>query len=111
MKPLSKDEELFIKYWEENRLKKKRFFKQLLLSLPLGIAIVSGIFINYFSGWYKRAEMLKNADPSIFITIFIAGIIIIVGIALFTTYFKWDEYEKKYLELLNRKNKNQSNEN
>ena len=55
--------------------------------------------------------MLKNADPSIFITIFIAGIIIIVGIALFTTYFKWDEYEKKYLELLNRKNKNQLNEN
>ena len=46
--------------------------------------------------------MLKNADPSIFITIFIAGIIIIVGIALFTTYFKWDEYEKKYLELLNK---------
>ena len=43
--------------------------------------------------------MLKNADPSIFITIFIAGIIIIVGIALFTTYFKWDEYEKKYLSI------------
>ncbi len=111
MTKLTNDEEKFIKYWEENRYKKKRFFKQLLLSLPLGMIIVIGIFINYFSGWYKRAEMLKNADPSIFITIFIAGIIIIVGIALLTSYFKWDEYEKKYLELIAKKNKNVSNEN
>ena len=111
MTKLTNNEESFIKYWEENRHKKKRFFKQLLLSLPLGMVIVIGIFINYFSGWYKRAEMLKNADPSIFITIFIAGIIIIVGIALFTSYFKWDEYEKKYLELIAKKNKHVSNEN
>lgn len=99
----TKDEAAFIKYWEENRLKKKKIFKQALISLPAGIIIVVAIFINFFSGWYKRAAMVANTDPSIIIILLIAGILIVAFIAIFSSYHKWDVNEARYRELTLRK--------
>ena len=99
----TKEEEAFIKYWAENRLKKKKFFKQELLGLPAGIVLVIAIFLNFFSGWYKRATMIANADPSLFIILLIAGIIIVAFAGIFTSYHKWDINETRYQELINRK--------
>ncbi|MFV0605119.1 MAG: hypothetical protein ACK5NK_04675 [Niabella sp.] len=98
----TKEELSFMNYWKEERVKKKRIFKQILLSLPIGIIIVAAIFINYFSGWYKRATMVANADPSLFIILIIAGILIVAFIAVFASYHKWDINETRYKELLSR---------
>lgn len=101
----TKEEEAFIKYWEAHRLKKKRSLKNFLISAPLGILLVVSIFINFFSGWYKKAAMEANADPSLFLILLIAGVIIVAFIAVFSSYHKWDINENYYKSLLARKNK------
>ncbi|ANH83633.1 hypothetical protein A8C56_01340 [Niabella ginsenosidivorans] len=98
-------EEAFIKYWEAHRLKKKRSLKNILISTPLGIILVIGIFVNFFSGWYKRAAMEANADPSLFLVLLVAGIIIVAFVGIFSSYHKWDINENYYKELLARKDK------
>ncbi|WP_223710850.1 hypothetical protein [Niabella beijingensis] len=101
----TKEEEAFIKYWEANRLRKKRSLKNFLISTPLGILLMVGIFINFFSGWYKKAAMQANADPSLFLILLIAGIIIVAFIGIFSSYHKWDINENHYKALLARKDK------
>ncbi|WP_018628217.1 hypothetical protein [Niabella aurantiaca] len=101
----TKEEEAFIKYWEANRLKKKRSVKNLLIGTPFGILLMIGTFINFFSGWYKKAAMQANADPSLFLILLIAGIIIVAFIAVFSSYHRWDINENHYKSLLARKNK------
>lgn len=109
----TKEEAAFIQYWQENRGRRKKLFRQTLISLPLGIVIVIAIFVNYFSGWYKRAAMIANADASLFPVLLIAGIIIVAFIAIFTSYHKYDVNETRYRELLAREkdavNNHQSN--
>jgi hypothetical protein len=99
----SQEEEHFIKYWEANRKKKKRVFRQILLGLPAGLILMIAILANFMSGWYKRASMVANADPSLFIILLIAGIIIVAFAGVFTSYHKWDINETRYKELINRK--------
>jgi len=99
----TQEEEAFIKYWAANRQKKKKFFRQLLLGLPMGLVLMIAIFVNFMSGWYKRAAMIANADPSLFIILLIAGIIIVAFTGIFTSYHKWDINETRYKELINRK--------
>ncbi len=99
----SKEEESFIEYWEENRNKKKRFFGQVLVGLPVGSLLVVAIFLNFVSGWYKRAAMIANADPSLIIILVIAGVGIVVFAGIFSSYHKWDVNETRYKELISRK--------
>lgn len=101
----TKEEEAFIKYWEAHRLKKRKTFKQILLGIPAGVAIVIAIFINFFSGWFKRANMVANADPGFFPVLVIACIIIVAFSGIFTSYHKWDINETRYQELIRRKEK------
>lgn len=98
-------EAAFIKYWEENRHKKKQSLRNILISTPLGIILMIAIFINFFSGWYKRATMQANASPTLILVLLLAGIIIVAFIGIFTSYHKWDINENYYKELLARKNK------
>ncbi|MET0634785.1 MAG: hypothetical protein ABWZ25_02085 [Chitinophagaceae bacterium] len=103
---LSKEEKSFLEYWEVNRLKKRLRFRQLLVGLPLGVGIVLGIVINFFSGWYKRADMeIHSISPSLMLTIFIAAVCIIIFITLFSAKHRWDINEQYYRELLNKKDK------
>lgn len=99
---LTKDEKLFIAYWKENRLSRKRSFRQLAVGLPLAMAMIIAIFVNFFSGWYKRADMMKNADPSLVLTLLIAAIGIAVFVTIFSIRHKWDINEQRYRELLAR---------
>lgn len=99
----TEEEASFIKYWEVNRFKKKKFFRQVLLGLPAGLILFIAILLNFFSGWYKRATMDANADPSVFVVLIIAGIIIVAFAGIFTYYHKWDINETRYKELISRK--------
>lgn len=105
LKMIKKEEEEFLRYWETNRKQKRNRFKGILISLPLGIVVVVAIFINLFSGWYQRANMVANSDPTIFLVLLIAGLCIVAFFAIFSSYHKWDVNETRYKELMSQKNR------
>ena len=100
---LTENEKNFVDYWEHNRNRKKKVLKQLSVGLPLGVLIVAAIFINFFSGWDKRAQMVVNTDPSLILVIIIASLLIVVFIAIFSVRHNWDLNEQRYKELLARR--------
>jgi|SRR5688572_17517000 membrane protein YdbS with pleckstrin-like domain len=102
---LTDHEERFIKYWEANRERKKRVRNQLSVGLPLSSVLVIAIFINFFSGWYKRAEMMIRSNSSMILVIVIAAVLIVVFTTVFSVRHKWEMNEQHYRELLARKNK------
>jgi hypothetical protein len=100
---LSDQEEAFIAYWAANRDKQKRTFRQFLLGIPLALLFVIPITLNFFSGWYKRATMVRDTpdfNPGVLL---LALIIIVVFIAIFSRKFKWEQNEQRYMELLAKK--------
>lgn len=96
---LSKEEKDFLAYWEANRENKKKFLRQFSIGLPLSAVMALALFVNVFSGWNRRAEMVIRGDTSAMYTVLVA----IVGIAVFMTIFasrhKWDMNEQRYQEL------------
>jgi F0F1-type ATP synthase assembly protein I len=99
---LTESEKGFIRYWELNRLRKKKVFRQLAVGMPLGVVIVTAIFINLFTGWYKRADIALHSDPSIMIVLLVAVLLIVAFIVVFSARYKWDMNEQRYNELLAR---------
>ena len=100
---LNPKEQEFVDYWSANRLRKKRGFHQLLVGLPLGMILVISILANFFSGWYKRADMqIHTVAPSMLIMLLIAGAAIIVFTGLFTARHRWDINEQYFRELTAR---------
>ena len=99
---LSPEEKKFVAYWEKNRDQKKRVFKQLSVGLPAASLFVLAIFINFFSGWYKRAYMEYNADKSIIIVLLLAAVGITVFITVYSVRHKWDLNEQHYRELVEK---------
>lgn len=100
---LTEEEKQFIEYWEYHRLKKRKVLKQLSVGLPLGVLLVAAIFINFFSGWDKRAQMIINTDPSLILVVIIACLVIIAFISIFSVRHQWDLNEQRYKELLSRR--------
>lgn len=101
----SKEEQDFIKYWEENRDKQKRFFKQIAIGLPFGVVFAAAMFINFTSGWDKRVESITKTYPSfksLILVLLIAILAIVVFISVFSVKVKWEKHEQKYRELLSR---------
>ncbi len=103
---LSEDDRLFLKYWEENREKEKRSFRQLLIGLPLGLIFALPILINFMSGWYKRAAMIRNSSFNPLVLL-IAIVIIACFFALFNKKHQWDMREQRYKELKTKEEKDQ----
>ncbi len=96
---LTKQEQEFLRYWEENRLRKKKFLRQFSIALPLGVVMVMALFINLISGWYKKADAILRSNSSVIVVIIIA----ILGIMFFITFFsgnhKWEQNEQRFQEL------------
>lgn len=104
------EEKDFIDYWEANRLRRKKVWKQLALGLPLASLLVMAIFINFFSNWYKKAEMVRNEevqknDASLILVLIVAALLITVFIVIFSVRHKWEINEQRYRELLSRQKK------
>lgn len=96
---LSKQEQDFLRYWEESRLQKKKFLRQFSVGLPLSVLIVLVLFVNLLSGWYKRADMVVRSNSSIIIVVIIASLGIAVFMTIFSSKHKWDQNEQRYQEL------------
>jgi len=106
---LTKEELQFVEYWEENRLRRKKVWKQLALGLPLASVLILAIFINFFSNWYKKAEMVRNKavqnhDASLVLVLLVAAVLITIFIVIFSVRHKWDINEQRYKELISRRN-------
>jgi membrane protein YdbS with pleckstrin-like domain len=102
---LNTEDEAFIIYWKNNRDKQKRTFRQFLLGIPVALLFVIPIFLNFFSGWYKRAAMMSHTDSFNPGVLLLALILIVVFIAIFSRRFRWEQCEQRYQELLARKGK------
>ncbi len=101
------EEKDFIAYWEANRLRRKKVWKQLALGLPLASLLIASIFINFFSNWYKKAEMVRNEavqknNASLILVLVVAALLITVFIVIFSVRHKWDINEQRYRELIAR---------
>lgn len=100
---LNQKEEDFIRYWSDQRLKKKQFLRKLSVGFPLGVLIVVALFINLLSGWYQKADMEMHRHASVIIVVLVAAMAIVIFIALFSVRHKWDQNELHYQELLFKK--------
>jgi FtsH-binding integral membrane protein len=100
---LTEDEKKFIGYWENNRAARKKTLKQLAIGLPMAVVIVIAIFVNFFSGWYKRADMVLRSQTSLILVLVVAAILIVIFIAVFSAKHQWDMNEQRYREFLARK--------
>lgn len=101
---LSDKEEAFISWWKQHRNRQKKLFYQLLVGLPFGLLISVIIIANFFSGWYKRADMIANSEFNPMV-LYLAAALIAVFFAVFSKKFQWDQQEQRYLELLAKKQK------
>jgi high-affinity Fe2+/Pb2+ permease len=98
---LTKEEELFIKYWYENRQKKARLYTQILPGIRVGFLISSAILALVFSGWYERAQMQFHAKTPAWLLI-LAIMLLTTFCGIFIGKFKWEQLEQQYRELLER---------
>ena len=100
---LSEEEKNFLVYWEEHRSSEKKTMKQWLVGLPVGMLFGIPIFINFFSGWYKRAAMDLNSrltsDRFNPLVLIIAVVLIISFMAIFSKRHRWEMNEQRYKEL------------
>jgi uncharacterized membrane protein len=97
---LTQQEKDFIIYWEQNRQKHKKTFRQLLVGVPIGFLFAIPILLNFFSGWYKRADMVANTNDFNPIVLIIALLLIIAFVAIFSKHHQWEMREQRYRELL-----------
>lgn len=103
---LTSEEKEFITYWEENRLQKKKVLRQLYVGLPMAAILIVAIFVNFFSGWFKKADMvLRREKSSLIIVLMAAALLIIIFIVIFSARHRWDLNEQSYRELINKRDK------
>ena len=96
---LTEEEKKFVASWETERLRKKKLLRQLSVGLPLSVVFVIAIFLNFFSGWYKRADMEIRSNSSLILVLVIAALLIVVFTTVFSVKHKWDLNEQRYQEL------------
>ena len=100
---LTEEDKKFMAYWEANRTKKKKVFRQLSVGLPVSVAIVVGIFANVISGWYTRAEKaMSKQNASLILVLIVAAILIVIFFVVFSARHRWDLNEQHYNELASK---------
>ena len=107
---LTSREEKFIVYWKTNRERDKKLMRQLFIGLPAGLLISSGILLSLNLDWYKRANMVANAELNP-VVLLIALVAIAVFMAIFYKKYQWEMKEQHYRELLFKKESENLNTN
>jgi membrane protein YdbS with pleckstrin-like domain len=101
---LTQQEEAFVRYWEENRSRQKKVFRQFLIGIPVGLAFAIPIVVNYVSGWDVQAAANSGTSEKSLVMVLMVALLLIVGfIAIFYQKHKWDQYEQRYRELLSKR--------
>lgn len=97
---LTQEEKAFIAYWEKNRIRQKKVFRQFLVGIPIGLLFVIPIVLYFKSGWYRKADMEANSPEFNPAVLFIALLAIVVFTAIFYQRHRWERHEDYYRELL-----------
>lgn len=101
---LTDEDERYLKYWSEQRQKKKPFFGMASVGLRLGMFIAIGLALSIVAATFSRkANPVLENDSSLIITVIVAGLGIVLFITYFTGQHKWDQNEMHYQELLYKK--------
>ncbi len=101
---LTKDEKLFIEYWDNNRDKERKFFRQLTYGSPWGLVFALPVLVVViFHDWYKNMIPISRTQ---IILIIITVLSIAVFYSVFRMKFKWDNNEQLYKELKFKEKKN-----
>jgi heme/copper-type cytochrome/quinol oxidase subunit 2 len=100
---LTPEEEKFVQYWGEQRLRKKDFLKKFSIGLPIIALLSVAFFANFLSGWYGKADKELRRHSSLLITILVAVVIIAVFVSIFSVRHRWDQNESDYQALLKKK--------
>jgi heme/copper-type cytochrome/quinol oxidase subunit 2 len=101
---LSPEEEKFVRYWEEQRRHKKTFFRKFSIVLPAVSLFAVLFFVNFLSGWYRKADNELRRHSSVVLVILIAVVAIVVFMIIFSARHKWDRNEADYQALLQKQN-------
>jgi len=99
---LTQEEEKFLSYWQENRLKEKSLFKQLSAGFAFGLLLGLAIILNLVSGWYTRADMAAYGESTPYVLL-LAILIITVFCGVFYRRHRWEMNEQHFLELKKKK--------
>jgi heme/copper-type cytochrome/quinol oxidase subunit 2 len=102
---LTPDEEKFVEYWQEQRQHKKAFLRKFSIALPALSILAMVFFINFLSGWYRKADKELRRHSSVMIVILVAVIAIVVFVVIFTARQKWERNEEAYEALLKKRDK------
>lgn len=101
---LTDEDKGFIEYWEHNRIRKKRIWRQLSVGLPLGVVLAGGILLNVYSGWNPAGSFLRfNVER--LLVLLVAVLLIVIFVVIFSARHRWDMNEQHYKELLAKKDK------
>lgn len=95
---LNDEEQKFYNHWKEHRLGERSLLKQLSLGLPIGLLFGVAILLNFFTGWYKRANMVANSQSTP-VVLFLAVAIIAVFCSVFYKRHRWEMNEQRFREL------------
>jgi hypothetical protein len=100
---MNEQERLFVEYWEKKRYREKDIFFQLLTGLPVGLLFSLPILFILLSGrwWYKRADMVANAQMNPWV-LTLAVFLIAVFVAVLYRHHQWDMKEQQYREIMSR---------
>jgi hypothetical protein len=103
---LDQKEKLFVEYWEVNRVKEKNLFYQLLTGLPVGLLFALPIIFILFTGryWFKRADMVANAELSPVILV-AAVLMIALFVAIVYKRHQWEMKEQQFKQLKAKQNR------
>jgi cbb3-type cytochrome oxidase subunit 3 len=94
---LTKDELLFIEYWEKNRDKENLILRQLTMGLPMGLVFALPVLVVViFHGWYKNMIYISDSQM---IVIIITVLFVAIFFSIFRGKFKWEQNEQLYKEL------------
>lgn len=97
----NREETEFIKWWEANRTKEKRWIRQLTVGLPVGIVFGLPILLSVvLRGWYKRMPYVSGGQLTL---IMMACLAIAVFYAVVRMHVKWEEKEQRYHEIMKKK--------
>ena len=100
---LTEEEKKFIAWWEANRDKEKKTFRQWLIGLPIGMLFGVAIAVNFLAGWNKQAAYTANSSFNPLVLI-IAILTITTFVAIFSKKHKWDMNEQRYKEFKAKEN-------
>jgi hypothetical protein len=101
---LTKEDENFLKYWSQQRVRRKSIFGAVSAGLPLGVFIAIGLTASLIAAsFHRKANPILHNYSSLVITVMVAGLGIVFFITYFSAQHKWEQNELHYQELLKKK--------